>query len=105
MFLIHRPKTQCNKMWDPTRRFSAAFYLSMLVVVFSLAVTGQQVGLVIAMLVVQVLAASWYALSYVPFGRKMVITFFKRTCCKPCCDAYEGSTATTKSGINPMTQI
>ena len=76
----------------------------MLVIVFSLAVTGQQVGLVIAMLVIQVLAASWYALSYVPFGRKMVITFFKRTCCKPCCDAYEESTA-AKSGTNPISQI
>ena len=73
------PKTQCKKMWDPTRRFSAAFYLSMLIIVFALAVSGQNVGLVICMLIVEVCAASWYGLSYIPFGRKIVVTFVKRT--------------------------
>jgi hypothetical protein len=92
------PKTQCRKMWDPTRRFSAAFYLSMLVVVFALAVSGQNVGLVIAMLIVQVCAASWYALSYIPFGRKMVIAFFRRTLCKPCCDAADAVKASRAGG-------
>jgi hypothetical protein len=43
------------------------------------------------MLFIEILAGSWYALSYIPFGRKIVITFFKRTICKPCCDAYEAS--------------
>ena len=32
------PKTQCRKMWHPTRRYSTAFYLVMLVIVFALAV-------------------------------------------------------------------
>ena len=73
------PRTQCRKMWDPTRRFSAAFYLSMLVIVFALAVSGQNIGLVICMLIVEVCAASWYGLSYIPFGRKIVIGFVKRT--------------------------
>ena len=73
------PRTQCRKMWDPTRRFSAAFYLSMLVIVFALAVSGQNVGLVICMLIIEVCAASWYGLSYIPFGRKIVIGFVKRT--------------------------
>lgn len=99
------PATQCRKMWDPTRRFSAAFYLSMLVVVFAVAVSGQHVGLVLAMLVIQVLAGSWYALSYVPFGRKIVITFFKKTLCKPCCDAYESSSSKGGGFTNATAQI
>ena len=48
-------------------------------------------GIVIALLIIEVMAASWYALSYIPFGRPMVKAFFRRTICKPCCDAYEGS--------------
>jgi hypothetical protein len=31
------PKTQCNKMWHPTRRYTTAFYLIMLIVVLGVA--------------------------------------------------------------------
>jgi hypothetical protein len=33
------PKSQWSKMWDETRRYTTAFYLTMLIVVFALAVT------------------------------------------------------------------
>lgn len=33
------PKSQWSKMWDPTRRYTTAFYLTMLVVVFAVAIT------------------------------------------------------------------
>ena len=49
----------------------------------------QNVGIVIGLLVIEVMAATWYALSYIPFGRKVVIMFFRRTICKPCCLAYD----------------
>jgi hypothetical protein len=32
------PKSQCMKMWDPTRRYSTAFYLVMLIIVLAVAV-------------------------------------------------------------------
>lgn len=32
------PKAQCVKMWHPTRRYSTAFYLTMLIVVLAVAV-------------------------------------------------------------------
>jgi hypothetical protein len=32
------PKAQCVKMWHPTRRYSTAFYLIMLIVVLAVAV-------------------------------------------------------------------
>ena len=33
------PQSQWSKMWDETRRYTTAFYLTMLVVVFALAIT------------------------------------------------------------------
>lgn len=33
------PKSQCMKMWDPTRRYSTAFYLAMLIIVLAVAVS------------------------------------------------------------------
>lgn len=33
------PASQCKKMWAETRRYSTAFYLIMLIVVFSVAIT------------------------------------------------------------------
>ena len=48
-------------------------------------------GIVIVLLIIEVLAASWYAISYIPFGRKLVIAFFRRTICKPCFDVYDSA--------------
>ena len=33
------PASQCKKMWAETRRYSTAFYLIMLIVVFAVAIT------------------------------------------------------------------
>eukprot|EP01041_Mallomonas_annulata_P000650 gene650-1259_t len=126
------PKTQCIRMWDPTRRISTAFYLIMLIIVFAVALAvssctptisfslstnilllsfnltnpiittndssysdsnaqKQHVLLVLFLLFIEVLAALWYSISYIPFARKMVIEFFKRTLCKTCWDAYQDS--------------
>ena len=75
-FLIG-PKSQCNKMWAPTRRYSTAFFLVMLIVVFAVALAKQNVWLIIFLLAVEVTAGIWYGLSYVPFGRKIVCSFFR----------------------------
>ena len=72
-------------MWLPIRRYSTAFYLISLIVVFSVAATGQNIVLVLFLLVVEILAGCWYTLSYIPFGRKLVMTFFRSTgACMPC---------------------
>jgi hypothetical protein len=83
-FLIG-PKSQCIKMWAVTRRFTTAFYLIMLIVVFIVAVMKQNIFLVLFLLFVEVLAAVWYSISYIPFGRKIVLQFFRSTgACFPC---------------------
>lgn len=83
------PKTQCRKMWHPTRRYTTAFYLSMLIIVLAVGAAKQNVGIVIVLLIIQVCAGFWYGMSYVPFGRKMVITFLRSTICKPCAQVYD----------------
>ena len=34
-------------------------------------------------------AGIWYSASYIPFGRKIIIAFLRRTICKPCFEAYD----------------
>ena len=46
-------------------------------------------GIVLVLLIIEVMAATWYAISYIPFGRKMVIAFLRRTICKPCFAVYD----------------
>lgn len=79
------PKAQCKKMWLPTRRYSTAFYLIMIIVVFIVAVMKQNVFLVLFLLAVEIVAGAWYSISYIPFARKIVLNFL-RACgiCFPC---------------------
>jgi len=83
------PKRQCMQMWHPTRRYTTAFFLSMLIIVFAVAVAKQHVAIVITLLIIEILAAIWYSASFIPFGRKMIHAFLRRTCCGPCYEAYD----------------
>jgi len=79
------PKAQCRKMWLPTRRWSTAFYLLMIIIVFIVALLKQNVFLVLFLLVIEILAGTWYSISYIPFGRKIVLTFLRSLgICFPC---------------------
>lgn len=84
------PRAQCTKMWAITRRWSTAFYLAMLVIVFAVAVTGQNIFLILFLLVIEIMAGAWYSLSYVPFGRKIFMAFLRKTgACMPCFYVYD----------------
>jgi len=84
------PRAQCTKMWLPIRRWSTAFYLLMLAVVLIVAVLKQNILLVLFLLVIEILAATWYSLSYIPFGRKITLAFLRRTgACFPCFYIYD----------------
>lgn len=79
-------------MWLPTRRWSTAFYLLMLIIVLVVAVLKQNVFLVLFLLLIEVLAGSWYALSYIPFGRKIVCACLRKTgVCMPCFYVYDSA--------------
>mmetsp|Transcript_8821 Transcript_8821/g.14680 ORF Transcript_8821/g.14680 Transcript_8821/m.14680 type:complete len:288 (-) Transcript_8821:153-1016(-) len=98
------PAAQCRKMWLKTRRFTTAFYLFMIVVVFVVAVLKQNVFLVLFLLVIEILAGSWYSLSFIPFGRKVVLAFIRRTgICMPCFFCYDSAKETYEQTFPPPT--
>ena len=97
-FLIS-PKKQCVNMWKPTRRFTTAFYLSMLIIVLVVAVIQphKSIYLILFLLFVEVLAAIWYSLSYIPFGRDFVSSIMRKTgLCFPCYFVYDEVNAAMK---------
>jgi len=104
------PKSQCTKMWAPTRRYTTAFYLIMLIVVFVVAVLKQNVILVLFLLFIEVLAAVWYSISYIPFGRKVCLAFMRQTgVCFPCfyvgdaiAEATKKNSSSSSGGGNSM---
>jgi len=85
------PRRQCAKMWHPTRRYSTAFFLIMLIIVFAVAVAKQHVALVLFLLIIEILAAIWYSASYIPFGRAFILKVCRKycLCCMPCFAAYD----------------
>ncbi len=95
-FLIG-PKKQCVKMWDVTRRWSTGFYLLMLIVVLVVALLKQNIFLVLFLLFIQIMAAVWYSISYIPFGRKMTLKFLRAIyICFPCFFVYDATTEAYK---------
>lgn len=85
-------------MMHPSRRYSTAFYLICLIITFSIAVAKQNVGAVIFMLLVSVLAALWYSISYIPFARKIIIGYLRRGPLGPCFDAVDQVKASMSEG-------
>ncbi len=92
------PKAQCVKMWAPTRRYSTGFYLFMLIVVLVVALLKQNIFLVLFLLFIEILAAVWYSISYIPFGRKIVLQFLRSIgICFPCFYVYDTTAEACKS--------
>lgn len=62
----------------------------MLIIVFCVAVTKQNIFLIFFLLFIEIMAALWYSLSYVPFGRKIFMSFLRKTgACMPCFYVYD----------------
>jgi hypothetical protein len=51
----------------------------MLVVVLVVALLQADIVVIMILLVIEILAAIWYMISYIPFGRKMVLSFMRST--------------------------
>mmetsp|Transcript_42837 Transcript_42837/g.83781 ORF Transcript_42837/g.83781 Transcript_42837/m.83781 type:complete len:179 (+) Transcript_42837:68-604(+) len=77
MCFLVGPSRQCKNMLQPGRAGATVLYLSMmlctLLVAFSNALTHlERVVLILICIALQVLALTWYCLSYVPFGRRYI---------------------------------
>jgi hypothetical protein len=91
------PKSQCNKMWHPCRRFTTAFYLIMLIVVFVVAIEKQSIYLILFLLFVEICAALWYSISYIPGGRTIALSVMRSTgLCFPCFFVYDQAVEASK---------
>ena len=86
MFLMG-PMRQFKRMFKPVRRIATAVYLGMLVITVVVAFTlGHQDGgkiIVLICVFVQFCAAMWYTASYIPYGRKMLLSCLK-SCGRSC---------------------
>ena len=92
-------------MWKPTRRFTTAFYLIMLIVVLAVAVAkfelDGKIYLILFLLFVQICAGVWYGLSYIPYGRDMASGVIRRTyICFPCYFVYDECNDAIKKNKN-----
>ena len=70
-FFLSGPKKQAKSMFDKSRRYTAIFYLCCIAAVLIVALTLKNVGLVLCLMVLQMLAATWYSLSQIPYGRSI----------------------------------
>jgi hypothetical protein len=103
------PKKQCITMFKETRRYTTIFYLSMLIIVFSVAVAKYEldgkIWLILFLLIIQMCAAVWYSASYIPYGRDMISAVLRRIgICFPCYFVYDSVNDARKesSGGNSM---
>jgi hypothetical protein len=85
------PKKQCVKMWDKSRRCSTLFYLSMLLVVFCVAITKQHIAIILSMLFVEILSAIWYSAAFIPYGRNMILGCLRGGPCGPLFKCYDSA--------------
>lgn len=80
MFFVG-PCKQLESMLHAKRRYSALVYLLFMAVTLALCFSPHvphRVGLVLLSVVVQFSALVWYTLSFVPYGRSIVLTCCKR---------------------------
>lgn len=97
------PKQQCMKMWHPCRRYTTTFYLIMLIVVFVVAILKQSIYLVLFLLAVEILAAIWYSISYIPGGRLFASALMRRTgVCFACYYVYDAGKAAAQPKSTSM---
>lgn len=82
MFLCG-PKRQFKNMFDDTRKTTTIVYLSCLCLSITLCfipINGDiKLPILVLLLIVQILASTWYSLSYIPFARRAVLKCGRNT--------------------------
>ena len=73
------PVAQLKSMFDPTRVLATSVYIGSVICTLLAAILAKSIILVLLMLIIQFIALAWYCLSYVPYGREMVLSCFQGT--------------------------
>lgn len=77
------PKQQWKNMMKPYRAVISLVYLSSIIATVVIGIVLSDSSIVVFILAAcQFCAMVWYALSYIPFGRKFCGTCLKTCCCK-----------------------
>ena len=74
MMFLMGPAKQCENMMDGKRRRATLLYLGSLVLTLLAAFTMKSRLLCLICIAVQYSALLWYSLSYVPYGREMLMS-------------------------------
>lgn len=64
-------------------------YVCVFCVIYYHGIQKVNIGVVLVLLLIQIMAGIWYSASYIPFGRKIIITVLRNSICKPCFEAYD----------------
>ena len=83
------PKKLHKAATHKTRRVGCAVWLGLMVSIFGLALLRCPVGIIVILLVLETGAGVWFSASFIPWGRKMIITFCQRSFFLHCPEALE----------------
>ena len=78
------PRNLCARMRANTRRIGTLIWLALMIAVFVCALLHSPLMILFVLMGLETLAGCWYAASYVPFGRKMVVSFCQVSLFRPC---------------------
>ena len=74
------PLKQLKKMFDSERICATLVFLTSIAMVLFSALVIQIELLVLAFIVVQYLSFIWYSISYIPYGRQLLVSCVKGLC-------------------------
>ena len=78
------PQKLCHRMTAKTRRIGTAVWFSLMIGIFVAAIMKVPLPAILGLLVMETMAGCWYAASYIPFGRKMIVSCCQASLFSPC---------------------
>lgn len=86
MFFVG-PRRMCKRMWHKTRRIGTGVWLFLMISVFVCALVLQYIEVILVLIVLETMAGIWYSASYIPWGRRMIISCCQASVFSPCPEA------------------
>lgn len=83
------PRRLCKRMTHKTRRIGTAIWFILMIAVFACAVAQLPLYIILILLVLETMAGIWYAASYIPYGRRMIVACCEASLFSPCPKACE----------------
>jgi hypothetical protein len=78
------PRRMCQRMVAKRRRVATAVWFSLMIAVFVCAICKVNLFIIIGLIILETMAGIWYAASYIPWGRRMIVACCETTLFSPC---------------------